>query len=165
MNEGTDPSLLFAVGAVGVVGTIAGVLLNDRLAHRREKRAAAARQRRALTAIVGELLDAVSIFDSAISREAWWPLMDSPRDRAWQEYSDDLAEILSEEQWNQVRMTYETHRSLNAARETPQLQPTPDDSPADNLKWERRWPDAASAAKDSIQATWKALTMLHAFRN
>jgi hypothetical protein len=164
MNEGTDPNVLFAVGAVGVIGTLAGVFLNDGLARKREKRVAEARQRRALTAVVGELLDAVSIFDSAISRKAWWPLMDSPRDRAWQEYSDDLAEMLNEEQWNQVRMTYETHRSLNALRETPQLQPAPSESPAEHLKWGKGWPDAPSAADDSVQATWAALKMLRTFR-
>jgi hypothetical protein len=163
MNEGTDPGTLFAVGAVGVLGTLAGVVLNDFLTRKREKRAASARQRRAITAVVGELLDAASILDTAMKRQAWWPPGDAPRDRAWEQYADDLAQVLSDAQWNRIRMTYETLRSLDALRDTPyQLAPT-GTSPAEQAKWHQRWPEAASAAKDSSQATWAALEMLRPF--
>jgi hypothetical protein len=164
MNEGTDSSTLFAVGAVGVVGTLAGVVLNDFLARTRERRAASGRQHRAVTAVIGELLDAASILDTAIKRQAWWPPGDAPRDRAWVQYADDLAEVLSDEQWNRVRMTYETLRSLDALRDVPQRPAPAGSSPAEQAQWHLRWPDAASSATDSAQAVWAALEMLRPFK-
>jgi len=160
MNDANDPATLFAVGVVGVLGTLAGVVLNDLLARKREKRLVAARQCRAITGVVGELLDAASILDSALKRQAWWPPGDSPRDRAWSQYSDDLAEVLGDDRWNQVRMTYETLRSLDALRDMPH-QPAPaESSPVEQAKWKQRWPEAESAAKDSYRAVGAALTML-----
>ncbi len=163
-NEGTDPGILFAVGAIGVAGTLLGAFVSDLLSRKREKRAALARQSRAVTAVVGELLDAASILDTAKRRQAWWPPLDSPRDRAWTTYSDDLAELLDEEQWNRVRMTYETHRSLNALRDAPNSDAPPSSSPKEQLQWNQRWPEAASATEDSLTATWNALSMLRALR-
>jgi hypothetical protein len=165
MNEGTDPSTLYAVGAVGVLGTLVGVVLNDLLTRSREKRAASARQRRAITAVVGELLDAASILDRAIKRQAWWPPGDSPRDRAWEKYGDDLAQVLNDEQWNRLRMTYETLRSLDALRDVPQTIAPPGNSPSQEAQWASRWPDADSSARDSNTAVWAALEMLRPFRS
>jgi hypothetical protein len=163
MDEGTDALTFFTAGVIGVLGTLAGVLLNDLLSVRRERRTAQARQRRALSAVIGELLDALSILDSARNRKAWWPPLDAPRDRAWERYSDDLAEILTDEEWNQLRMTYETHRSLNALRDVPKTDAPPGSSPADQMRWDR-WPEAAPAADDSFKATWESVTMLGKFR-
>jgi hypothetical protein len=164
MHEGTDPSTLYAVGAVGVFGTLTGVFLNDLLTRSREKRAASARQKRAVSAVVGELLDAVSILHSALSRQAWWPPGDSPRDRAWEKYGDDLAQVLDDEQWNQVRMTYETLRSLDALRDVPQTITPSGSSPSQEAQWGSRWPDADSSARDSYAAVCAALEMLRPFR-
>jgi hypothetical protein len=164
MSAGTDPATLFAVGAVGVAGTLSGVVLNDLLTRKREKRLAAARQRRAITAVVGELLDAVSIVNSAMRRQAWWPPGDAPRDRSWAQYADDLAEVLSDEQWNQVRMTYETLRSLDALREMPHQLAPPGTSAVEQARWQERWPDAEAAAKDSFQALSMALELLRPLR-
>jgi hypothetical protein len=161
---GTDSSTLFAVGAVGVLGTLAGVVLNDFLTRKREKRIASARQRRAVTAVVGELLDAASILDTAIKRQAWWPPGDAPRDRAWEQYADDLAAVLSDEQWNRVRMTYETLRSLDALRDVPHQSAPDGSSPAEQALWHQRWPEAASAAHDSAEATWAVLELLRTVR-
>lgn len=147
-------------GATGVVGTLFGAVVSDWLVRRREGRAAEARQRRAVTAVVGELLDATTVLDLARERRAWWPPDDGPRDRAWVEYEDDLAECLSDDDWHRLRMTYETLRSLGAMRAVPKRLSRPWEPPARRLRWSRRWPDAEAAVADSWQAVLVALEML-----
>lgn len=147
-------------GGVGVAGTLLGAFVNDVLTRRREARAAKARQRRAVNAVVGELLDALSIIDRAARRQAWWPPGDAPRDLAWQTYNDDLAAVLDDDGWHRVRMTYETLRSLDAIRDQPTRRWRRTDRYGQRWSWEPRWPDANAAAEDSWSAVNASLELL-----
>lgn len=155
-----EPWVLFAVGFVGVVGTLLGAVVADVLARRRERRAAMARQRRAVSAVAGELLDALSILSRAFERGRWWPPADAPRDRAWVEYQDDLAELLNDDAWHHMRMTYEALRSLDAMREDPDRRARPWESVAGRQVWSARWVEAPAAAEDAAQAIAHTLNLL-----
>lgn len=157
----TDLVPFLAGGGVGILGTLLGAVVSDRLARSREKRAAAARQRRAVNAVVGELLDAAAIVNLAGIRRVWWTPRDAFRDRAWVEYNDDLAELLDDDTWHNLRITYETLRSFDATRDEP-YRPL---RPWEALTWRHRyswdrWPDADRAAKDCWNSIWLSLDVL-----
>lgn len=162
-SSSTDTAVLYAVGAVGVLGTLLGAVTGDQLARVRERRATRARQRRAVTAVVGELLDAASIVDKAAERNAWWSPGDAPRDRSWVEYSDDLAELLPEPTWHQIRMTYETVRSFGAMRDDPVTDFKQDEPLLARRDWDAHWVDARDAANDAWTAIWDAIDVLKEF--
>lgn len=155
-----DIAPILAGGSIGVLGTLLGAVVTDSLARRRERRSATARQRRAVNAVVGELLDAALIVDTAILRQTWWPLGDAPRDRAWATYGDDLGELLDDDTWQQLRMTYEAVRSLDALREEPDRRARPWESLTRRRSWAARWASAPVAAHDALAGVWGALNTL-----
>ena len=77
---------------MGIGGTAVGAVLQEGLVSRRADRRA---RRRTYVAIVGELLDAVSILHKALERQAWWPEGDEPRQLEWQRHQEALIEVRS----------------------------------------------------------------------
>jgi len=109
-----------ATGALlGIGGTLLGVIAQERLTVRRERRHELRMRRRAVRAIVGELSTTVSILDKALERQAWWPEGDEPRSDEWQRYRDDLGEELDTESLMRIGFVYESVRSLAATRSSP----------------------------------------------
>lgn len=151
---------VLAGGGIGIIGTLLGTLITNELVKRREAATTLGRQRRAVNAVVGELLDAASIVTMAVERQAWWPLADSPRDLAWQRYNDDLAEFLDDDTWHELRMTYETVRSFGALRELSSRRLRLWEPPSRRLTWAGQYDAASAAAEDALQALWQALGVL-----
>ena len=81
---------------MGIGGTAVGAVLQEGLVSWRARRADRRARRRAVVAIVGELLDAVSILHKALERQAWWPEGDEPRQLEWQRHQEALIEVLAE---------------------------------------------------------------------
>jgi len=119
-------------GLLGIGGTAVGAVLQEGLVSWRAWRANRRGRRRAVIAIVGELLDAVSILTKALERQAWWPEGDQPRQIEWQRHQEALLEVLGEQTYQAVRMSYESLRSLTATRNEPLID-LADAGPRDRL--------------------------------
>jgi hypothetical protein len=112
-------------GLIGIGGSVAGALVADRLAAWRERRAAKARRRRAIFAVMSELIENVSVLDHALFREAWWPRGDEPRTVDWDRFAGDLVEELPWPVWHGLYATYGSLRSLIATRNERMPSPMP----------------------------------------
>ena len=129
-------------------------------------------RRQAITAVVGELLATASILDMALERQAWWPEGDEPKHDEWDRYQDQLFDLLDQDDFMVLRMTYESLRSLAASRSSP-VGPVPrgrlrrlvTSDPQGNtffsLIWvDGRWPWADSDTRDTFNSVWKSLNVL-----
>lgn len=157
-------------GVVGVGGTLAGVAMSEAIttlrSRRRDKRAA----RRAVRAIVGELITTVSILDKALERQMWWPEGDEPRSDEWTRYRDDLAEELDTESMMRIGFVYESVRSLAATRSSSLspisrgrmrrlLRDDPHGRSFLSLVWtDDRWPWAATETRETRDLVWTTIT-------
>jgi hypothetical protein len=156
-------------GLIGIGGTLLGVGAQEVLAvwgnRRRDRRF----RRRAVTAIVSELIATVSILDKALERQAWWPEGDAPRTDAWERYRDGLADELDTETLMRVAIVYDSVRSLAATRSSP-LAPTsrgplkrllrqdPEGRSFFSLIWTNdRWPSAADETQHTRDVVWTLL--------
>jgi hypothetical protein len=95
-------------GLIGVGGTLLGVIAQQGLTAVREWRRDQRRRRRAVNAIVGELIATVSVLDKALERQAWWPEGDGPGRDDWERYRDSLAEELDTETFMRIGMVYDS---------------------------------------------------------
>jgi hypothetical protein len=114
---GMDP--VVTGGLIGEGGTLLGAGVQDALASLRERRRDRRLRRRAVTAIVGELVATVSILDKSLTRQAWWPEGDEPRRDEWERHRDVLAEELDTETVMRIGIVYDSIRSLAATRSSP----------------------------------------------
>jgi hypothetical protein len=156
-------------GLIGVGGTLLGTIAQDALATLRERRRDRRLRRRAVTAIVGELIATVSILDMALTRQAWWPEGDEPRRDEWDRYRDSLAEKLDTETVMGIGIVYDTLRSLAATRSSPLspvsrgrmarlLRDDPEGRSFFSLIWTGdRWPCAAEETQTTRDAVWTIL--------
>jgi hypothetical protein len=112
-------------GLIGVGGTLLGVVTQDGLARLRDRTNRRRLARRAVTAVVSELVATVSILDKALERQAWWPDGDEPRRNEWDRYRDALSEELDTETVMRISIVYDTIRSLAATRSTHSGNPGP----------------------------------------
>ncbi|SRR5258708_5455339 len=99
------------IAIVGLIGVVLGGLLTGGtqmfLEWRRERRAV----RRAKRLVGGELLHATMIFRTLSTAKSWpyFPDVNSILPTtAWQEHSAHLADVLDEDLWNELVMTYTT---------------------------------------------------------
>ena len=159
-------------GLLGIGGTAVGAVLQEGLVTWRARSAERRGRRRAVVAIVGELLDAVSILHKALERQAWWPEGDEPRQIEWQRHQEALVEVLDEETYQAIRMSYESLRSLAATRNEPLVDLTTI-GPRNKLgrrqglppgmRWfwvGGRWLSAEEDVRGALQATATALELL-----
>lgn len=159
-------------GFLGIGGTAVGAVLQEGLVSWRARRADRRTRRRAVVAIAGELLDALSILGKTLERQAWWPEGDEPRQVEWQRHQEALVEVLDEETYQAVRMTYESLRSLAATRNEP-LVDLAEIGPRDRLGRRRglpsgmrwfwvggRWLSAENDVVDALKAANFALRLI-----
>jgi hypothetical protein len=156
-------------GLIGIGGTLLGVSAQEAVATWREKRRDRRFRRRAVTAIVSELIATVSILDKALERQAWWPEGDEPRSDAWERYRDGLADELDTETLMRVGIVYDSIRSLTADRSSPLAPPgpgplkrllraDPEGRSFFSLIWTNdRWPWAAEETQQTRDAVWTLL--------
>jgi hypothetical protein len=156
---GMDP--VVTGGLIGEGGTLLGAGVQDALASLRERRRDRRLRRRAVTAIVGELVATVSILDKSLTRQAWWPEGDEPRRDEWERHRDVLAEELDTETVMRIGIVYDSIRSLAATRSSPLmpvskgplarlLRHDPEGRSFFGLIWTAdRWPWAATSVLES----------------
>jgi hypothetical protein len=156
-------------GLIGIGGTLVGVGAQEALTIWREKRRDRRFRRRAVTAIVSELIATVSILDKALERQAWWPEGDEPRSDAWERYRDGLADELDTETLMRIGIVYDSIRSLAATRSSPLAPDGP--GPLRRLIREDpqgrsffslfgkhdRWPGAAHETQHTRNVVWNLL--------
>jgi hypothetical protein len=166
------------VGLIGIGGALLGVLVQFGLTTWRESRGQRARRRRAVAAVVRELVSTVSILDMALRRQAWWSEGDEPLSVEWESYRDDLAQEVDLETFTKIGFVYDSIRSLVATRSSPMSPTVGDFSPRGlRLRWflrkdteqrsflhliwlPERWPEADANVRNTLNATWEALGAL-----
>ncbi len=160
-------------GLLGIGGAVAGAVTQESISIGRERRRVRTRRRRAVFAVIGELLATASILEMALTRQAWWSSADAPLSDKWERHQDDLAEMLDRGAFETVRLVYESIRSLCGTRLSP-LTPGEPGSPLTeiierdplgesffSLIWTNdRWPWADENTRGTLTGVQEALDLL-----
>ena len=105
-------------GGFALAGTLFSPMVQRALDSRRDQATTKERNRRAVIAVRGELLEALGILVKAAQRDAWWPGRAIPR-RAFDgdQHQDALLDALDSHEFELVKITYSSILSLRAIRE------------------------------------------------
>jgi hypothetical protein len=110
---------VLAGGLIGIGGTLLGVGTQEGLASLRERRRKQRQLLQAMTAVTSELISTVSILNTALERQAWWPEGDEPLSDEWKRNREVLTDALDYELIVRTSIVYESVRSLAATRSSP----------------------------------------------